>query len=151
MKHLELFAGIGGFRRAMDLLSLDGIMSLQTVAYSEIDTNAVATYCSNYDTQDEFAIGDIVPFVENEHNYSLLPQFDIITAGFPCQTFSMMGNKLGFAEDRGQMFFRIMDIVRHRQPPFILLENVKNLLTHDKGRTFKVIINCLQEAGYVVH
>ena len=151
MNHLELFSGIGGFRRAMDLLSIDGIMNLRTVAYSEIDKNAVTTYCANYDTQNELAIGDIVSFVENEDNFARLPQFDILTAGFPCQTFSMMGNQLGFAEDRGQMFFRILDILQHCHPRYILLENVKNLITHDKGNTFKVIIYKLQEAGYIVH
>lgn len=151
MNHLELFSGIGGFRRAMDLLSIDGIMNLRTVAYSEIDKNAATTYCANYDTQNELAIGDIVSFVGNEDNYARLPQFDILTAGFPCQTFSMMGNQLGFAEDRGQMFFRILDILQHCHPRFILLENVKNLITHDKGNTFKVIKFKLQEAGYTVH
>ena len=126
MNHVELFAGIGGFRRAMDLISIDSKIKIKTVAFSEIDEKAVLSYCANFQTENEIAIGDIVPFVKNEENINKLPDFDIISGGFPCQTFSMMGKQLGFAEDRGQMFFRIMDILQKRHPKFVLLENVKN-------------------------
>lgn len=151
MNHVELFAGIGGFRRAMDLISIDSKLEIKTVAFSEIDEKAVLTYCANFHTENEIAIGDIVPFVQNVENINQLPNFDIISGGFPCQTFSMMGKQLGFAEDRGQMFFRIMDILHNRHPKFVLLENVKNLLTHDKGKTITTIKNNLENAGYKVH
>ena len=152
MRHLELFAGIGGFRRAMDLLSKDHIMNFHCVGYSEIDPKAVQTYCANYhpDINGEVAIGDIVSFTSNPENIHRLPQFDLVTGGFPCQTFSMMGKQAGFNEDRGQMFFHILDILAARMPRYVLLENVKNLKSHDKGRTFARIKIELESLGYNV-
>ena len=91
MTHLELFAGIGGFRRALDLLTLDGIMPFKCVGYSEIDSKAKQTYCANYDTSGEVDMGDIVAFTSDSNNIRNLPHFDLLTGGFPCQTFSVMG------------------------------------------------------------
>lgn len=152
MRHLELFAGIGGFRRAMDLLAQDNIMNFQCVGYSEIDAKATITYCANYHPEEhgEVVMGDIVAFTSERRNIENLPQFDLLTGGFPCQTFSMMGKQEGFNEDRGQMFFRIMDILQVRRPRYVLLENVKNLKSHDKGRTFIRIKEELQGLGYRV-
>ncbi len=152
MRHLELFAGIGGFRRAMDLLTQDNIMDFSCVGYSEIDAKATTTYCANYhpENDNEIAMGDIVTFTSEITNIEGLPHFDLLTGGFPCQTFSMMGKQEGFNEDRGQMFFRIMDILQVRMPRYVLLENVKNLKTHDKGRTFARIHEELERLGYKV-
>lgn len=152
MRHLELFAGIGGFRRAMDLLTQDHIMNFHCVGYSEIDAKAVKTYCANFhpEADGEVALGDIVEFTSNVDNITSLPGFDLLTGGFPCQTFSMMGKQAGFNEDRGQMFFRILDILRERRPRYVLLENVKNLKNHDKGRTFLRIKAELEALGYSV-
>lgn len=152
MRHLELFSGIGGFRRAMDLLTADNILDFQCVGFSEIDHRAKTTYLANYhlDPQ-EVDMGDITTFTQNRENIYNLPDFDLLTGGFPCQTFSMMGNQAGFNEDRGLMFFRIMDIVSVRRPRYILLENVKNLRTHDKGRTFARIKQELEDLGYHVY
>ena len=152
MRHLELFAGIGGFRRAMDLLTQDNIMNFHCVGYSEIDSKAVRTYCANYNPAEngEMALGDIVRFTNNVENIINLPNFDLVTGGFPCQTFSMMGKQAGFKEDRGQMFFRILDILRVRRPRYVLLENVKNLKNHDKGKTFTRIREELETLGYNV-
>lgn len=153
MTHLELFAGIGGFRRAMDLLTQDGIMPFNTIGYSEIDTKALITYRKNYhpERNGEFFLGDINDFVSDIHKIQNLPNFDILTGGFPCQSFSMMGNQLGFAdEDRGQLFFRITDILRIKRPKNVLLENVKNLYVHDKGNTFARIVYELNQLGYNV-
>ena len=136
MNHLELFSGIGGFRRAMELIQKDGLMAFSNVGYSEINDRAATTYCANYDITNDIVIGDIVKFTSNPTNIKKLPRLDIITGGFPCQAFSMMGNMMGFEEDRGQMFFRIMDIVSIKKPKYLLLENVKNLLAHDGGRTY---------------
>lgn len=150
MRHLELFAGIGGFRRAMDLLTQDNIMDFSCVGYSEIDAKATTTYCANYhpDINNEVAMGDIVAFTSEITNIEGLPHFDLLTGGFPCQTFSMMGKQEGFNEDRGQMFFRIIDILQVRMPRYVLLENVKNLKSHDKGRTFARIQEELERLGY---
>ena len=148
MNHLELFSGIGGFRRAMELIQKDGLIPFSNVGYSEINDRAATTYRANYDTSHEIEIGDIVNFTSNPASIKKLPRIDIITGGFPCQAFSMMGNMMGFEEDRGQMFFRIMDIVNIKKPKYLLLENVKNLLVHDGGRTYAKIIEEIDKAGY---
>ncbi len=152
MKHLELFAGIGGFRRAMDLLTKDNVMEFHCVGYSEIDFKAESTYRANYNIdENEIVLGDIVAFTKRKKNIKSLPKFDLLTGGFPCQTFSMMGSQVGFEEDRGQMFFRIMDILAVKRPKYVLLENVKNLRNHDKGRTFARIKSELESIGYRVY
>ena len=150
MNHIELFAGVGGFRRAMDLITHDLDFPIQTIAYSEIDNKAIVTYNANYDTTNELAIGDIVAFVNDQRAMRNLPRYDLLSGGFPCQTFSMMGNQEGFEEERGQMFFRIMDMINSRHPRYILLENVKNLMKHDGGNTIAVIRTELENAGYIV-
>ncbi len=150
MNHVELFAGIGGFRRAMDLIAHDLDFPIETIAFSEIDDKAVASYNANYDTTEEIPMGDIVSFVRNRKAMRELPRYQLLSGGFPCQTFSMMGDQEGFEEERGQMFFRIMDLVNDRHPRYILLENVKNLMNHDKGNTIAVIKRELEEAGYNV-
>ena len=121
MKHLELFAGIGGFRRAMDLLTKDNVMEFHCVGYSEIDIKAELTYRANYNIdENEFVLGDIVAFTGNKKNIKSLPKFDLLTGGFPCQK-------------------------------YVLLENVKNLRNHDKGRTFNRIKHELESIGYRVY
>lgn len=150
MNHVELFAGVGGFRRAMDLVTLDLEFPIETVAYSEIDSKATLTYNANYDTANELAMGDIVAFVKDKQAMRNLPKYDLLSGGFPCQTFSMMGSQEGFEEERGQMFFRIMDMINSRHPRYVLLENVKNLMKHDGGNTISVIRAELENAGYIV-
>lgn len=150
MNHVELFAGIGGFRRAMDLISNDLGFEIDTVAYSEIDKNAIATYNANYNTTGEIAMGDIVEFISDRRAMRTLPQYDLLSGGFPCQTFSLMGGQEGFDEVRGQMFFRIMDMINERHPRYVLLENVKNLMRHNNGNTISVIRRELEDAGYNV-
>ncbi|MCH5178079.1 MAG: DNA (cytosine-5-)-methyltransferase [Prevotellaceae bacterium] len=150
MTHLELFAGIGGFRRTLELLTNDGIMDFESVGFSEIDAKAILTYTSNYNTEGEVFLGDIVAFTANTNNIANLPDFDFLSGGFPCQTFSMMGSKAGFEEERGQLFFRIIDILAVKHPRYVLLENVKNLYTHDGGNTFARIVHELELQGYNV-
>lgn len=151
MNHIELFAGVGGFRKAMDYISNDLNININTVAYSEIDKKATDTYRANYNTDGEIVMGDIVDFVKNKNAMDNLPHFDLLSGGFPCQTFSVMGDQAGFEEYRGQMFFRIMDVVKRFHPRFVILENVKNLVKHDKGHTMQVIHDELDKAGYFVH
>lgn len=151
MRHLELFAGIGGFRRALDLIGSDLDIPMECIGYSEIEPKAVLTYQSNYHpAENEIVVGDIVAFTSDKKKIEALPDFDLLTGGFPCQTFSMMGKQAGFDEDRGQMFFRIADILRVKRPRYVLLENVKNLYTHDNRRTFAKIVEVLHELGYKV-
>ena len=156
MRHLELFSGIGGFRQAMALLSQDGIMHFESCGFSEIDSSALQTYTTIYHiAPNEINMGDIIAFTKNDDGLQKrmrqLGHIDLLTGGFPCQSFSMMGNQAGFEdEDRGQMFFRILDIIDVKEPKFLLLENVKNLITHDKKRTYRRIEEELKSRGYQV-
>lgn len=150
MRHVELFSGVGGFRQAMRLLSQDGGPQFYCVGYSEIDSAAAKTYQANFNTSDEIAIGDIATFVENTQRVEKLPKFDLLTGGFPCQSFSMMGEQRGFEDTRGTLFFSMARLIQIRRPKYILLENVKNLKTHDSGRTYQVIQQTLEDMGYSV-
>ncbi len=135
---IDLFAGIGGFRMAFQNLGGECIFS------SEWDEQAKKTYYANYG---EVPFGDIT----KESTKNKIPQhFDILCAGFPCQAFSLAGKRLGFAETRGTLFFDVAEILRRHQPKAFFLENVKGLVIHDRGKTFKTILNTLDELGYVV-
>lgn len=133
---IDLFAGIGGIRIPFEELGGKSVFS------SEIDKHAAEMYEANYC---EKPTGDITEVPSNE-----IPDHDILLAGFPCQPFSIMGEGLGFADTRGTMFFEIERILKEKKPKAFLLENVKQLKGHDKGRTFKVIINKLEKLGYKV-
>ena len=144
---IDLFAGIGGFHLAAS--SLGG----QCVFASEFDENARKTYEANFLKHNKelfysgnFA-GDITKVNEKE-----VPNFDFLFAGFPCQPFSVAGYRQGFNDKngRGNLFFDIIRILKEKQPKAFILENVKNLKTHDKGNTIKVIYNELQKLGYKV-
>ena len=148
MNHLELFAGIGGFRQALTLLSNDFNIEQKTVAFSEIDESAVKSYKAIYDTQNEIDIGDIVAFNQSIDNITSLPNIDLLTGGFPCQAFSMMGKQKGFDDMRGNVFFQILEILKIKKPKYVLLENVRNLISHNKGQTFSYIIESLKKCGY---
>jgi DNA (cytosine-5)-methyltransferase 1 len=148
IKHVELFAGIGGFRKAIDLLGKDFEIPVECIGYSEKDKYAISTYKSNFKIHSEIEIGDITQFTKEKSNIKCLPSFDLLTGGFPCQSFSMMGNQDGLKDERGNLFYRILDIISVKKPKFLLLENVKNLKNHDKGNTLKTIILSLKTAGY---
>ena len=150
MRHVELFSGVGGFRQAMRLLSRDGGTPFSCVGYSEIDPSAEKTYRANFDIGDEVAMGDIAAFAEDEERMDALPSFSLLTAGFPCQSFSMMGAQKGFADTRGTLFFSMAKLIARRLPAFLVLENVKNLRTHDDGRTYRAIVQTLEGMGYSV-
>ena len=121
MRHMELFAGVGGFRQAMEGIQKDFGIPFDCIAYSEIDANAIKTYKANYDCANEVEMGDIVAFNSDMSRYDNL-DFDLLTGGFPCQSFSMMGKKLGFNDHRGTMFFEIENILEKKRPKFVLLE-----------------------------
>ena len=151
LKHLELFAGIGGFRRAIDLFCNDNKITSTCVGFSEIDKYAVQSYKSIHSAHSELALGDIKQFTSDKKNIKKLPDFDLISGGFPCQAFSMMGKQKGFEDDRGNIFYSIIEILKIKKPKFLLLENVRNLKNHDDGKTYKEIKRSLTEdAGYDV-
>lgn len=145
-KFIDLFAGIGGIRLAFQ--NLGG----KCVFTSEWDTYSKKTYDANFG---EVPFGDITKIPENE-----IPDHDILLGGFPCQPFSIAGvskkNALGRAhgfldETQGTLFFDVARIIEHKKPKAFLLENVKNLVSHDKKKTFKVINETLKELGYSIH
>ncbi len=145
VSHLELFAGIGGFRKAIDLLCYDLKMKSNCIGFSEFDSYATETYKANYNTKDEVELGDIYDFTLNKKNIKKLENFDLLTAGFPCQSFSMMGKKLGLNDKRGNIFYSIIKILKVKNPQYFILENVRNLKNHDKGNTYKEIYRSLTE------
>ena len=151
VRHLELFSGIGGFRYAFDCLATDLNFIAECVGFSEIDESASIVYKNAFSTEGELEIGDIVRFTESENQINRLKGFDILTGGFPCQAFSMMGYQKGFADERGNLFFNIAKILEEKKPRYILLENVRNLVKHDGGNTFSVIKCKLEDLGYHVY
>ena len=136
---IDLFAGIGGFRIALQNLGGKCVYS------SEFDAKAQESYLANYG---EMPFGDIT----RESTKSYIPKhFDILCGGFPCQAFSLAGRRLGFKDEtRGTLFFEIEGILRKHQPRAFFLENVKGLAIHDKGHTLKTILEHLDDAGYDV-
>lgn len=142
MKFLDLFAGIGGFRMGLESLGHE------CVGFCEIDKFARKSYKAIYDTEGEIELHDITQ-VTNEEWGKFRGTVDIICGGFPCQAFSIAGKRKGFLDEtRGTLFFEIARAAKEIQPPLLFLENVKGLLSHDKGRTFRTILSTLDELGY---
>ena len=144
LKSIDLFAGIGGIRLGFDLAFGE---ELKTVFVSEWDEYAQKTYRANFNDDFEIA-GDITKISEKD-----IPDFDICLAGFPCQAFSLAGQRKGFQDDykgmaRGTLFFEVARICAEKQPKVIFCENVKGLTIHDKGRTFEIITETLKQIGY---
>lgn len=138
-KFIDLFAGIGGFRMAMQ--NLGG----KCVFTSEWDENAKKTYRANYG---ETPFGDITK--ERTKNY-IPDDFDVLCAGFPCQAFSIAGKRGGFEDTRGTLFFDVAEIIKNKKPKAIFLENVKGLRNHNGGKTLATILNVLRnDLGYFV-
>lgn len=134
---IDLFSGIGGFHQAMHQLNGKCLLS------SEIDSYAIDTYLDNYGIN---SANDITKIKDDE-----FPKHDVLCAGFPCQAFSKAGKQLGFADQtKGTLFFQIVRILKNQnvRPNYIILENVRNLLSHDNGNTWKVIQDTLDEVGY---
>lgn len=137
-KVCSLFAGIGGIDLAFEQAGFE-------VAWAnEIDKDACSTYRHNF--PNIVLVEDDIRNINAEN----IPDFDVLTAGFPCQPFSVCGNKKGFEDDRGNLFFEIMRIVDKKKPAIIFLENVANLTEHDNGKTFNRIHNELSERDYTI-
>lgn len=135
-KFIDLFAGLGGFRLALESFGGECVFS------SEIDPHAQKVYHMNFN---ELPHGDITTIKESD-----IPEHDVLCAGFPCQAFSVSGKRLGFEDARGTLFFDVARIVKHRKPKIVFLENVKNFASHDNGRTFFLVKNTLEDLGYNV-
>ncbi len=131
---IDLFAGLGGFRLALESLGAKCVYS------NEWDKSAQEVYKANFgETPD----GDITKVDENK-----IPEHDIICAGFPCQAFSISGKQRGFEDSRGTLFFDVARIVKAKQPKIVFMENVKNFATHNNGKTLEVVKATMEELGY---
>lgn len=133
-KIIDLFAGIGGIRLGFTEAGCECVLT------SEIDAHAQKVYFDNFN---ELALGDITKIKSED-----IPDFDILCGGFPCQPFSMAGHRKGFEDTRGTLFFEVARIIKDKQPQAFFLENVKNLESHDGGKTFEVIRQTLEDLGY---
>lgn len=136
VKFIDLFAGIGGFRLALESLGLKCVFSSESNKYAQ------ETYSANFG---EIPHGDITKIDEY-----IIPKHDVLCAGFPCQAFSISGKRLGFDDVRGTLFFEIARIAKHHNPKILFLENVKNFVRHDKGKTLKTVREILKSLNYDV-
>lgn len=135
-KFIDLFAGLGGFRLGLESQGMTCVFG------SDFDKHAAEIYRANF--------GDNIHSDVSDLDADTLPDFNILCGGFPCQPFSPAGARKGFDDARGTVFFDICRIIEAKQPDVVFLENVKNLLIHDKGNTFTVIVSSLEKLGYIV-
>ncbi len=136
-KFIDLFAGIGGFHQAMENLGGECVFA------SEIDSYAIESYKENYGIDSAHDI--------TKTRVEDIPKHDVLCAGFPCQPFSKAGERMGFEDKtKGTLFFEICRILKYHKTPYIILENVRNLASHDNGKTWNTIKESLQELGYVI-
>jgi len=138
MNYAELFAGAGGFREGIE--QAEG--TANCVYANELDRHAAAVYRHRYG---ELVEGDI-----REQSTTTIPDIDFLAAGFPCQSFSLAGKRLGLQDTRGTLFFEVARVLADKRPGHFLLENVKGLLSNDGGKTFQVILRVLSDIGYRV-
>ena len=134
-----MFSGIGGFELGLQ----NSDYEFECVGYSEVDKYAISIYERHFPSHKNF--GDATKIRTED-----LPDFDLLVGGFPCQAFSIAGQRRGFDDTRGTLFFEIARILRDKRPRYFLLENVRGLLSHDKGKTFKTILEVLSDLGYNV-
>ena len=135
-KFADLFCGLGGFRMGFEK------SGFQCVFSSDSNSKIQDVYETNFGERPDGDITKIDP--------KLMPEFDVLVGGFPCQPFSISGKKLGFEDTRGTLFFDICRIIKEKHPKVVVLENVKHFINHDKKRTLKVVVNSLMELGYFV-
>ena len=140
LKVCDLFAGTGAFSLAFKNVLRNNV---DIVFANDILEHSMNIYKNNIHINNHFVLEDI-------HNIDVdsIPDFDLLTGGFPCQPFSIAGQKLGFEDPRSNVFWKIMEIINKKQPQFILLENVSNLLNHDHGKTFKIIYDNITNNNY---
>lgn len=138
MRFIDFFSGIGGFRLGMEMAGHE------CVGHCEIDKYADKSYRAMHNVKESEWFADDIRGIEPGD----LPEADVYCGGFPCQAFSIAGKRGGFEDTRGTLFFEVMRLAKVRQPKYLFLENVKGLLSHDRGRTFATILESLWECGY---
>ncbi len=141
IRYFDMFAGIGGFRAGLTRAG-----GFQCVGHCEIDKYADASYRAIHNIREE----EVYYPDAREIDPGGMPDFDLLCGGFPCQAFSNAGKRRGFDDARGTLFFEVARLAQTRRPPYLLLENVPGLLSHDKGRTFGTILAALDDLGYHV-
>lgn len=141
IKFFDMFAGVGGFRAGLERAG-----GFTCIGHSEIDKYAEKAYRAVHDIKESEV------FYEDARKIDAgrMPDFDLLCGGFPCQSFSIAGKRRGFDDARGTLFFEIARLARAKRPPYLLLENVPGLLSHDRGRTFATILDALSQLGYHV-
>jgi DNA (cytosine-5)-methyltransferase 1 len=135
---MSFFSGVGGIE-----LGFEQTQGFETIFANEIDKDAALTYSSNFDHN--LVVEDI-----RQLDMDIIPEADLLLAGFPCQAFSVAGYRKGFEDDRGNVFFDVLNIIQEKRPRVVFLENVKNLVTHDKGNTYQIIKQSLEDNGYQI-
>ncbi len=139
LKFFDFCSGIGSGRLGLEQAGME------CVGYSEINRSTINTYKLLHDTENEKNYGNLTKIKAED-----LPDFDVMLAGFPCQTFSVIGRQDGLKDPRGQLIFYLIDILKEKRTKYFIFENVKGLVTHDKGKTIKLMIAAMNEAGYTV-
>lgn len=161
IRAFDLFSGVGGFRQAALTSRIREYADVNFVGYCEIDEYSARTYNANFDTKGEYYLKDVNSLmktkVDDELSYDddinlerlkkindELPDFDLLMAGFPCQAFSLMGNRKGVSDDRGSLFFSIREILRAKRPKYFILENVRAIKSVNDGKVFEYIYGLLK-------
>lgn len=143
LRFIDLFCGLGGFRLAMEPVCRERDFVSECVFSCDIDSDSQTIYEANFG---EKPLGDITEIHEQN-----IPDHDILFAGFPCQAFSICGDQKGFEDTRGTLFFDIARILKAKQPEIFILENVKQLVSHNQGNTFARMLETLENFGYQTH
>lgn len=147
----EFFAGIGGFRLALEQYPND----FKVVFANDVNKYAKQTYDANF-SEPSLTLGDLRGFAGGggeageAPDFAALPDMDMVVGGFPCQSFSLQGQRRGFADDRGQLFFTLAAVIRAKRPQYVLMENVRNLVKIDDGAVMSTIVRTLEDMGYSV-
>lgn len=147
IKFIDLFAGLGGFRKALEEVTVKQKINSKCVFVSEINLDVISTYTQNFKEKKN----SIINIRDVDEKCAMIPDHDFLFAGFPCQTFSNAGHKKGFLDEiRGTLFFEIAKILENKRPKYAILENVKHIINHDNGNTWRIIIETLKKIGYIV-
>jgi DNA (cytosine-5)-methyltransferase 1 len=142
VRYFSMFSGIGGFELGIEQAARELGIIAECVGYSEIEPTAIKIYERHFNHDNYGDATKLSPLA--------LPEFDLLVGGFPCQAFSIGGKRMGFEDTRGTLFFDISRVLAVRLPRFFILENVKGLISHDSGQTFRTILGVLDELGYDV-
>ncbi len=139
LRVMSLFSGIGAFEAALRNIGVE----YELVGFSEIDKYAIKSYCAIHNVDEQCNYGDV-----SKIDKKILPDFDLLVGGSPCQSFSVAGHRKGFEDTRGTLFFQYIETLKEKQPKLFVFENVKGLINHDKGNTLNVMAEAFSEVGY---